>query len=147
MQQGRIILKSHIFSIKIAIKIINSLTKKAKLKFYIIIMYTYIELGNHQHKVKIGTIFHAECTKHLPDDIFECDKVVMLAVDKEKIQLGKPYVQDIKVQIQVLANIKSPKIYGFKYKKRKGYRKSWGHRQNLQKMKVLKIIEGAAIDK
>ena len=127
------------------------------------VMYAYIQLGNHQHKVEKGTVFHSERTSYKPNETFEIDQVIMLSEvpdskntsdpketkgtaknDKEtqkKIHLGKPFLKDVKVEVQVITDLKAPKIQGFKYKKRKGYRKSWGHRQQLQKMKVLNIIK------
>ncbi len=101
-------------------------------------MYAYIKLGGHQHKVEKDLILLSEKTGHAEGSEFVCSEVLLIG-DESKVRVGKPLVEGAKVKLKVLADTKAPKIVGFKYKKRKGYRKHWGHRQELQKLQVLSI--------
>ncbi len=101
-------------------------------------MYAYIRLGGHQHKVEKDQILLTDLTGHEPGAEFSCEDVLCVA-DGGKMTLGKPTVSGASVKLKVVENLRSPKIRGFKYKKRKGYRRTWGHRQNLQKLQVVAI--------
>ena len=103
-------------------------------------MYAYIKLGGHQHRVEKDFILLSEKTGHAEGTEFVCTDVLLVADEKgENVKLGKPLVAGAKVKLKVLSDTRAPKIVGFKYKKRKGYRKHWGHRQDLQKLQVLAV--------
>ena len=55
------------------------------------------------------------------------------------MKIGKPFVEGAKVIGEVVAQTKAPKLIIGKYKKRKGFRKKTGHRQELTSMKIKKI--------
>lgn len=104
-------------------------------------MYALIELGGHQHKVEEGQVFLSERTGQTVGSQFACENVLLVADGKE-IEVGSPKVERAKVMLHLLEDVRAPRIRGFKYKKRKGYSRSWGHRQRLQKLKVLSISKG-----
>ena len=101
-------------------------------------MYAFIKLGGHQHKVEKDQVILSDLTGHEPGSEFSCTDVLCVANNGE-LKLGKPTVDGAAVKLKVLENLRSPKIRGFKYKRRKGYRRTWGHRQNLQKLQVVSI--------
>jgi len=70
---------------------------------------------------------------------FEIDRVLVLDDGKEKI-IGQPVVKNVKVIVEVLAHEKDKKIIVFKKKRRKGYQKKQGHRQNYTEIKIKEII-------
>jgi len=70
---------------------------------------------------------------------FEIDRVLVLDDGKEKI-IGQPVVKNAKVIVEVLAHEKDKKIIVFKKKRRKGYQKKQGHRQNYTEIKIKEII-------
>ncbi len=102
-------------------------------------MYAYIQIGSHQHKVEKDAVFHCNQTENNPNDTFFNTQVLLFAESDKKVHTGKPFLTNVKVELQVLENLRGTKIAGLKYKKRKGYRKRWGHRQEIQKMKVVAI--------
>ena len=103
-------------------------------------MYAYIKLGGHQHKVEKDLVLLSEKTNYSEGEEFTCNEVLLISDSNgSNIKIGKPTIEGAKVKLKVLSDVKSPKIIGFKYKKRKGYRKHWGHRQNLQKLQVISI--------
>lgn len=100
-------------------------------------MFAIIELGAKQFKIQKDQIFTAELTGKEPGSSFEA-KVLLLA-DNNKVNIGSPAVSQAKVTLKVLEAVKADKIQGFKYKRRKNYKRSWGHRQSLQKLQVVSI--------
>ena len=55
------------------------------------------------------------------------------------IRVGTPAVDGAKVEAKVLGEVRGKKIRVFKYKKRKGYRRTSGHRQDLCRVRIEKI--------
>ena len=103
-------------------------------------MYAFIRLGGHQHKVEKDQVIVSDLTGHEPGAEFSYTDVLCVA-NGTNLKLGKPTVSGALVKLKVLENLRAPKIRGFKYKRRKGYRRTWGHRQDLQKLQVV-AIEG-----
>ena len=101
-------------------------------------MYAIIKLGGHQHRVEKDMILLSEKTGHAPGKEFVCSEVLFVGQGSSS-KIGTPKVQGAEVKLKVLEDTRAPKILGFKYKKRKNYRRKWGHRQNLQKLQVLAL--------
>jgi large subunit ribosomal protein L21 len=53
-----------------------------------------------------------------------------------ELSIGTPVVDGAKVKASVVKSLRGKKIYSFKKKRRKGYRRKIGHRQELTKIKV-----------
>ena len=64
---------------------------------------------------------------------------VLFYSDGKKVEIGKPYLKGVKVQCEVLGDVKGKKVVSFKYKRRKGYRRKVGHRQKLTMLKIQDI--------
>jgi len=56
------------------------------------------------------------------------------------MQIGAPHVDKCLVKGEVLGEIKGPKVIAFKYKRRKSYRRTVGHRQKYSRVKILDIV-------
>jgi large subunit ribosomal protein L21 len=100
-------------------------------------MYAIIKLGNQQFKVEPGQKFLSQKTQNQAGTEFETP--IYLLAQENKIHIGTPIVNGAKVVLRVLEDLKGQKIRGFKYKKRKNYHRTWGHRQQLQKLEVVSI--------
>lgn len=100
-------------------------------------MFAIIELGAKQFKVAPDQVFVAEKTGSTVGSTLE-PKVLLLS-DSNKVNIGSPALSSAKVTLKVLEDCKGDKIHGFKYKRRKNYKRSWGHRQQLQKLQVVSI--------
>ncbi len=103
-------------------------------------MYAIFETKGFQYMVKEGDIIKIP---ELPEGkgekkIFE--NVLFISNDKNN-QIGNPYISGAKIETEILSRGKYPKIRVFKYKRRKNYRKTYGHRQNYVEVKILKIKE------
>ena len=96
--------------------------------------YAVIETGGKQYRVQQGDVLDVELLKKDEGDNVEFDA---LAISNGKeLSIGAPLVEGAKVQASVVENFRGKKIYSFKKKRRKGYRRKIGHRQGLTKIKV-----------
>ena len=68
------------------------------------------------------------------------DRVMLVSRDGQ-VSLGKPFVEGASVTATVTAQDRGPKVLVFKKKKRKGYRRTKGHRQSYTSLRV-EAIEG-----
>jgi len=101
------------------------------------IMYAVVTIGNQQFKLEKGQIFLSQKTGK--EVGAEFDSPVHLLAQENKVHIGTPEVSGAKVTLKILEDVRGEKIKGFKYKKRKGYYRHWGHRQDLQKLEVVSI--------
>ncbi len=94
-----------------------------------------------------GTQFKVEKSQTLKvpflSDLKEGDKVaidnVLLIKDGENITVGSPTIESAKVTAEVIGHGKDKKVIIFKKKRRKGYEKKQGHRQNFTEVKITDI--------
>ena len=99
--------------------------------------YAVIETGGKQYRVQQGDVFDVELLAVEEGASVEFDA---LAVSNgEELTIGAPLVEGAKVTASVVENLRGKKIYSFKKKRRKGYRRKIGHRQELTKIKVESI--------
>lgn len=104
-------------------------------------MWAVVEIGSKQYKVKEGQALYVErIKKPSPDNKVSIDKVLLLAKDNT-LEVGRPYLKNVKVTAEILKEEKDKKIIVFKYKRRKNYRRKKGHRQIYTLLKILKIEE------
>lgn len=87
-----------------------------------------IETGGKQYLVSLQDKVTIEKLIAEAGDKVTFDKV-LLSVDGEKVNLGKPYVKGAKVVAKVLEQAKADKIVVFKYRAKSRYRRKQGHRQ------------------
>lgn len=101
-------------------------------------MWAVIENGSKQYKVREGDTFQTQRVGKPVGSKVKLDKVLLFS-DKDNVMLGKPYLDDIDVEAEVVEEKKAKKVTVFKYKRRKAYKKKAGHRQILTTLKVLKV--------
>ena len=104
-------------------------------------MYAVISTGGKQYRVAEGQTVRVE---KIPGDVgssVSLDQVLMLS-DGQAVKVGQPTVQGASVNGHIVEQGKAKKIIVFKYKRRKGYRKKHGHRQQYTALKIDKILEG-----
>ena len=101
-------------------------------------MYAIIESCGKQYKVTEGDVVFFEKL-----DVEEGKKVtfdsVVLVSDDKKVEVGTPYVKGVKVEGKVVSHGKGKKILVYKYKAKKNYRRTQGHRQPYTKVEITKI--------
>ena len=102
-------------------------------------MYAVIETGGKQYKVAPGDVIDVE---HLPVDDEQATVTferVLMVRDDDDVQVGSPLVEGASVTGSVLDRVRGKKVLVFKMKRRKGYRRRQGHRQNLHRVKIESI--------
>lgn len=99
-------------------------------------MYAIFEDGGKQYKVSTGDKVLIEI-KDLPEGQTELtfDKVLMVGEGAEA-RIGTPWVAGASVTGKVLEELKTPKVRGIKFRRRKGYMKTWGHRQRMLAVEI-----------
>jgi large subunit ribosomal protein L21 len=104
-------------------------------------MYSVIETGGLQHKVSLGeTLKVPKIDAEIGSDV-TISKVLLLT-DGKRVKIGAPLLEDAGVKVEILFHGKDDKIRVFKKKRRKGYRKTYGHRQQYTEILVKEFIYG-----
>ena len=101
-------------------------------------MYAIIQTGAKQYKVEKDSVIDVELIKTAKDGKVEFNEVLLLN-DGTNIKVGDPIVKNCIVKGDVLDEIKGPKVFSFKYKKRKNYHRKLGHRQIHMAVRIDKI--------
>ena len=101
-------------------------------------MYAIIESCGKQYKVAEGDVVFFEKLDVEEGKKVTFDKVVLVS-DSKKVEVGAPYVKGVKVEGKVVANGKGKKIIVYKYKAKKNYRRTQGHRQPYTKVEITAI--------
>lgn len=101
-------------------------------------MYAVIEAGGKQYKVEEGSVVNIEKTGKEPGDIIELSNILLL-VDGEKVEIGRPYLNTGTVLAEVKRHFKGKKTLVFKKRRRKDYKKLLGHRQQYTEVKIKEI--------
>lgn len=96
--------------------------------------YAVISFGSKQYKVKKDDVIDVELLKM--DKPKSDTDAVLLVVDGDKVTIGDPFVKNAKVKFSLVENIKGEKIQTLRYRAKSRYRKTFGHRQNLSKIKI-----------
>jgi large subunit ribosomal protein L21 len=100
-------------------------------------MYAIIKTGGKQYKVKEGDIIDVELLGK--EDGSKVDFDVLLVYDGKKTAIGEPTLADYSVKGELVGASAGPKVEAMKYKRRKGYRLRFGHRQHYSRVKITDI--------
>ena len=102
-------------------------------------MFAVVDILGQQFKVAENTKYYVPRLKDKIDTEVTFDSVLILSDDK-KVKIGNPSVKGAKVTAKVLEHLKDEKVIVFKKKRRKGYKKKQGHRQELTRIEITKIV-------
>ena len=100
-------------------------------------MYAIIATGGKQYKVAEGDIIKEEKLGVEAGETYTFDQV--LAVNNDKLVVGTPTVEGATVTGSVIGDGKGKKVIVYKYKRKTGYHKKNGHRQQYTAVKIEKI--------
>jgi large subunit ribosomal protein L21 len=102
-------------------------------------MYAIVEIAGQQFKVQKNQRVYVHRLEAKEGANLEFDKVLLTDTDG-KIVVGSPNVDGVRVAAQVLSHLQGDKVLVFKKKRRKGYQKMNGHRQQLSEILVQDIL-------
>lgn len=100
--------------------------------------YAVIDLGGVQHLVEEGRWYTCNRLTAEPGATVQFGRVLAFK-NEGKFHVGKPYLENIKVEAEILDEVRGPKLIVYKMKPKKHYQRKTGHRQDLTKFKVVKI--------
>jgi large subunit ribosomal protein L21 len=101
-------------------------------------MYAIIETGSKQFRVEKDTVLTIEKLDVEKGKTVSFDRV-LLTGDGDKVTIGTPLVSGVKVTAEIVDQFKGEKVIAFKKRRRHGYQRTHGHRQNLTKVKITGI--------
>ena len=107
--------------------------------FYFFVMYAIVDIAGQQFKV----VKDQKVYVHRLDaeEGIDMEFAKVLLIDNEGIvQVGNPVVEGARIAAKVLTHLRGDKVLVFKKKRRKGYQKLNGHRQNFTQIQIQDII-------
>ncbi len=101
-------------------------------------MYAVIRTGGKQYRVSEGDTIEVERLDAPVGAVVRIEDVLLVGLENET-RLGHPTVPGTAVLARVLASGRGPKVIVYKYKRRKKYRRTQGHRQAFTRLAIEKI--------
>lgn len=100
-------------------------------------MYAVIKTGGKQYKVSEGDLLKVEKLAGEVGETIELGEILM--VGGEEVKIGTPLLSGAKVTAKIMEQGKDKKVLVFRSKRRKNYRKKYGHRQPITRLKITGI--------
>ncbi|MFN0179755.1 MAG: 50S ribosomal protein L21 [Gemmatimonadales bacterium] len=104
-------------------------------------MYAIFKALGHQFKVAKGDTLKLPLMEAEPGSKITFSDV-LLTSDGSTINAGTPFVANAAVEAEVLGEKKGEKLYIFKFKRRKNYRRKTGHRQRYTEVRITDVRAG-----
>lgn len=101
-------------------------------------MYAVVEVQGKQYRAEKGASLRVDRMEAEAGSTVSLDSVLLLS--GEKVTVGAPYVQGASVKATVQEHSKGDKIIVFKYKSKKNYRRTQGHRQCYTVLKIEDVV-------
>ena len=105
-------------------------------------MYAVFQTGGKQFRAEAGARIRIPTLDAEPGESVTFDHVLLTGDGEEAVQVGLPVVDGASVKAEVLRHGRADKIIVFKRKRRKGYRKKQGHRQNFTEIRIDEVALG-----
>ena len=109
-------------------------------------LYAIAETSGQQFWFEVDRYYDIDRLNAKEKDKITLDKVVLIK-DKETITIGKPYVKDAKIELEVVSHKRDKKILVYKMRPKKKTRRKMGHRQELTRVMVKSISIGKSSPK
>jgi large subunit ribosomal protein L21 len=98
-------------------------------------MYAVVDILGKQYKVAEGSVLRVD---HIARDVGSAVQFpsVLLVSDGDSTKIGSPFLDGVSMRAVVESHGREPKIVFGKYKKKKNYRRRYGHRRHYSLIKV-----------
>jgi large subunit ribosomal protein L21 len=103
-------------------------------------MYAIVQVSGRQQRVTPGGWVTVDGTAGEPGGEFTLDQVLLVEKDGGEVMTGAPFVANARVVAVIEQETRGPKIRVFKKKRRKGMRRTKGHRATYTRMRVREIL-------
>lgn len=97
--------------------------------------YAVIETGGKQYRVKAGDELMIERLPGEPGAVVRLSPVLACS-NGAALTVGRPAVEGAEVEAEIVEQLRGPKVVSYKKKRRKGYERKVGHRQELTRVRV-----------
>ena len=104
-------------------------------------LYAIAETSGQQFWFEVNRYYDIDRLKAKEKDKITLEKVLLIK-DKNSITIGKPYVKDAKIELEVVSHKRDKKILVYKMRPKKKTRRKMGHRQELTRVMVKSISIG-----
>jgi large subunit ribosomal protein L21 len=104
--------------------------------------YAIIKTGGRQYRIAEGDTIDVDLIEMEAGKTATFDDVLMYA-DGDKLTHGDPLISGAKVTAEIVEQRKDKKVIAFKFRRRKGYHRTVGHRRKLTRVKIKSINVGA----
>ena len=104
-------------------------------------MYAVVVTGGKQHRVREGDLIRVEKLEGEVGSAVTLSRVLMVGGEAEA-KIGTPVVMGASVETEIVRQGRTKKVLVFKKKRRKNYRRLYGHRQPFTHLRVNKIVVG-----
>jgi large subunit ribosomal protein L21 len=102
-------------------------------------VYAIVQARGRQIKVTPGAVVQIDGTAGEPGAEFTFDQVLLVEKDAGEVVAGAPFVAGARVVGVIAGQMCGPKLRVFKKKRRKGYRKTRGHRSRFTRVRITEI--------
>ncbi|MDC3040786.1 50S ribosomal protein L21 [Prochlorococcus sp. AH-736-B08] len=109
-------------------------------------LYAIAETSGQQFWFEVNRYYDIDRLNAKEKDKITLEKVLLLK-DKNTITIGKPYVKDAKIELEVVSHKRDKKIIVYKMRPKKKTRRKMGHRQELTRVMVKSISTGKSAPK
>jgi len=103
-------------------------------------VYAIVQCGGHQVKMAPGAVVTIDRVQAEAGGQLDFDQVLLVEKDDGEVLAGAPYVAGAKVVGVVDDQVRGPKVRVFKKKRRKGMRRTIGHRSDLTRVRITEIV-------
>ncbi len=107
-------------------------------------MLAVVETGGKQYLVKKDDKILVEKVERKAGEAFDLTEVLLFCDDEGRLQIGTPYVSNCAVAVTVEAEVKGKKVMTVKYKRRKNFKRTMGHRQQYTLLRVTGFTTASA---
>ena len=101
-------------------------------------LYAIAETSGQQFWFEIDKYYDIDRLNAKEKDKITIDKILLIK-DKDNISIGKPYVKNAKIELEVVSHKRDKKIIVYKMRPKKKTRRKMGHRQELTRVMVKSI--------
>ena len=100
--------------------------------------YAIIEISGRQVWVEAGKYYDVNRIPVKLGAVINLNRV-LLSCSSDNVEVGKPYLKNIKIKAKILEHLRSQKVIVYKMRPKKKTRKKQGHRQDLTRLLIQKI--------
>lgn len=97
--------------------------------------YAIIKTGGKQYRVQAGDVIDVELLDSVKNGLVEFKEVLLFHNGREA-KMGSPVLANATVHAELVDEVRGPKVFSYKYKRRKNYHRKVGHRQNYMRVKI-----------